>query len=69
MLQLHHPNIVVDRTTRFMKVCSVTERAVEMICEVPFLETFLVEHMHALQFMDLLRAQNRLQTDNTVRSD
>jgi len=64
---LYHPNIVVNRTTSLMKVCPVTERTVEMISQVPFLEALLVKHMHALKLTDLLGAQNGLQTNNTVR--
>jgi hypothetical protein len=49
-----------------MKVWTVAEWTVEMTMEVPFLQTFLMKDVQALQVMYLLRAQDRLEAYNTT---
>lgn len=51
-----------------MKICAVAEGAVVMVPEIPFLETLLVKDVQALELMDLLSPENRLEADDTKRN-
>lgn len=52
---------------RFLKIVgSVTERTIEMVLQVPFLQTFLVKDVQAFQLPDLLRRQNRFKANNAA---
>lgn len=64
--RLYHPNKIMNRTSHFMKIGTMAERTVEMVSEVPFLQTFLVEDMQTLEFMNLLSAEDRLEAYNTA---
>jgi hypothetical protein len=52
-----------------MKVFTVTEGAIVMVPEIPFLETLFVKDVQALELMNFLSPENRLEADDTVRND
>lgn len=64
--RLYHPNKILNWTSHFMKIGTMAERTVEMVSEVPFLQTFLVEDMQTLEFMNLLGAEDRFEAYNTT---
>ena len=51
------------------KICPVTKRAIEVVLQEPLLQTFLVEDMGTSEFMDLLRAQDRIEADDTSENE
>lgn len=61
----YHPYKVVRRADFLVIVCSVTERTVIVVLEVPFLETFPMEDVEAFQFSDFLGTEDRFEADDT----
>jgi hypothetical protein len=55
-MQIHsnHPNIVLRRPTPLVEKLLMAHRTCVVASQVPFLETLLVEDVHALELMDAM---------------
>lgn len=61
-----HPLTTSRRTTALNKISPVTQRTIVVTFQVPLLKAFLVKHVQAFEFPDLLGVKNGVQADDAI---
>lgn len=64
----YHVDIFTARRMIWNIVCAMTEGAIKMVSQKPFLQTLLMKDVEALQLADLLAALNLLQANRAVHT-